>query len=172
MNKDKYSLENIAVDPWWEIEDSKGNVSVKIPTLVFMQFLECLDFRTAVINGIKKVVRIQDNIVTIMDDNWDIIKIVLQWLKDNSEYGQIGEVYTNQVASAWINKTPQLFNHTNLGYIKGIEIKRHWDSADKSYLYFLNTAVKISNEGYQCIAYTDLDGHVFKEQIINREFKN
>ena len=172
MKQDKYSLENIAILPWWEVEDSKGNITVKIPTKTFMEFLECLDFRTADFNGQKKVVRIQDNIVTTVDDSWDIIKVVLKWLDDNSYEGQIGDVYCQQVASAWINKTPQLFNYTNQGYIQSVEINRHWDTSDVCYLYFINTAVKITKQGYQCMAYADLDGHVFKEQIINREFNN
>ena len=171
MNNKKYSIDNIPELPWCEVEDSKGNVRVKVPTDSFMEFLEHLDFRTTIINGVYKIVRIQDNIVTVVNHNWDITVVISQWLEDNSTGAMIGNVYTHQVKSAMLNKTPHLFNKTNQGYIKRIELNRHWDTPNTCYIYFLDLVVKITKNGFECIAYLNLDGHVFKDEIIERNFK-
>tara|TARA_R110002096_G_scaffold433220_1_gene651561 strand:- start:5417 stop:5935 length:519 start_codon:yes stop_codon:yes gene_type:complete len=171
MKADKYSMDNIAVVPWCEIEDLHGNIKIRIPTDTFMEFLECLDFRSTIINDAYEIVRLQDNIVTVVKGNWDIVEIVSKWLDDNSTGAMIGNVYKHQVKSALLNKTCHLFNRTNLGYIKRITLNRHWDTSDVCYLYFSNTAVKITETGYQCIDYADLDGYVFRDQIIDKEFK-
>ena len=171
MMNSKYTIENIDVLPWCEIKDSKGKVSVKIPTDSFMEFLECLDFRTTLLNGKYQIVRVQDNIITTVKDNWDIVNVVSQWLEDNSVGAELGDVYTHQVKSALLNKTPHLFNRTNLGYIKRIEINRHWDTVGECYMYFLDTVVCVTKHGFKCLEYVELNGHVFKEQIIQRNFK-
>ena len=44
------------------------------------------------------------------------------------------------------------------------------DTASESYIYFENVAIKITKKGVQEIQYDDLDGYVWKDQVINREF--
>ncbi len=171
IEPDKYSLDNISIWPWCEIEDLHGNIKIKIPTDSFIEFLECLDYRTAIINDDYRIVRVQSNIVTVVKNNWDITNVVSEWLEDNSTGAMIGNVYTHQVKAAILNKTNHLFNRTNQGYIKRIEVNRQWDTADTCYLYFLDTAIKITKNGFEYIAYADLNGYVFSQQINHRNFK-
>jgi len=80
IEPDKYSLDNISIWPWCEIEDLHGNIKIKIPTDSFIEFLECLDYRTAIINDDYRIVRVQSNIVTVVKNNWDITNVVSEWL--------------------------------------------------------------------------------------------
>jgi hypothetical protein len=79
-------------------------------------------------------------------------------------------VFIDQIESAWINKTPQLFSALNLKFLPTSIIKTHFDTEDICFLYFKNTVVKITKEGYELIDYRDVDGYVFNEQIINKSF--
>jgi 3'-5' exonuclease len=165
------SLENIPVWPWWEVEDSKGNITVRVPTLHFIQFLGCLNYRYAYIDGYYQIVRIQDNIITQIKDNAEIIGVALKWLDENATGLLIGGVYKDQIKSAWINKTPQLFSPINLRFLPRLIVDECKDTKDTCYIFYTNTAIKITANSMVEVAYEDLPGHVFKQNIINRQFR-
>lgn len=169
-NNDPISVDNIACVPWFVIEEGKDKGKVRVPTLYFIEFLGCIYYRYALINGNYKIVRIIDNVVTPVNDYAEIIEVASQWLEDNATGGLIAGIYIDEILSAWINKTTHLFSPLNLKFLPKIEIKPHFDTADTSYFYFKDTALKITANGCELIAYQDLDGQVFAEQIIDRSF--
>ena len=156
--------------PWFVIEEGKDAGKVKVSTLNFIRFLGELGFRYAFINGVYQIVRIVGSIVYIVKDHSETITLVRQWLEDNSENNMIDGLYIDQIESAWINKTPQLFSPLNLKFLPTIIINTHFDTEDSCFLYFKNAVVKITKKGFELINYKDLDGYVFNEQIINRHF--
>lgn len=67
---------------------------------------------------------------------------------------------------------PSYFNINYLSMLKSEEVKLKEDTKDKCYLYYKNCAVEISENGIKEIDYLDLDGYVWKNQIIDRDFKS
>lgn len=164
------TLNQITSKPWFVIEDGKEAGKVKVPTLNFIKFLGELGFRNALVNGVYQIVMVQENIVHRIEDHSQIIAMSKQWLDDNSDNDMVDGIYVDQILTAWINKTPQLFSALNLKFLPTSIINTHFDTQESCYLYFKNTVVKITKDGFELIDYKDLDGYVFHEQIINRRF--
>jgi len=51
---------------------------------------------------------------------------------------------------------------------KDVAFKR--DTAEKAYIYYENVAIEITKNGVEIIEYDSLDGYVWKDQVINRDF--
>lgn len=164
------TIRQISSIPWFEVEEGKDKGKIKAPTLNFINFLAEIYFCYIIYNGVYQLARIIDNVVYIIDDKAQVIDAAKQWLYDNSVEDKIAGTYIDQILTAWINKTPQLLAPLNLRFLPLIEIQQHFDTQDACYLYFENTAVEITKQGYQLIAYKDLKGHVFSNEIIEREF--
>lgn len=164
------TLKQISFKPWFVIEEGKDAGKLKVPTLNFINFLGELGFYYASVNGSYQILRIDNNIVRIIKDKSDIIAIARQWLKDNSINDYIEKLHIIQIENVWINKTPQLFSRLNLKFLPTITIKPHFDTENSCFLYFKNTVVKIVGDGFELVEYKDLDGYVFREQIIDRIF--
>lgn len=65
---------------------------------------------------------------------------------------------------------PNYFNINFLSMLKSEEISLKEDSENICYLYFKNCAVEVSKNEVKEIDYLDLNGYVWKNQIIDREF--
>lgn len=156
--------------PFLEVEQGKVARKIKVSTLSFINFLAEIYFCYIIYNGVYQLARIIDNIVYVIEDKAQVIEAAKQWLNENAVDGKIAGVYVDQVLNAWINKTPQLLAPLNLKFLPIVEIKQHFDNKNECYLYFTNTVVKITKTNFELLPYNQLDGHVFSEQIINREF--
>lgn len=55
--------------------------------------------------------------------------------------------------------------------LKAVEIEWLKDSIDTGYLYYKNTALKITSSGVYLIAYAALNGKIWRSQILDRKFK-
>ncbi len=168
MKKNKVSIRDTANKPWFKIVSKTGKVTVKIPTLVFMYFLADLGYFQTFANGYFQIVHLEDNIVTIVEDLSDIIEDASNWLEDNAIDNMVEGMFIDQIKSAWINKTPQLFSKTNLRFLPRLVVKECKDTKDTAYFKYINTAIKITKKSIEQIAYADLPGHVFKQDIIDR----
>lgn len=65
---------------------------------------------------------------------------------------------------------PSYFNINYLSMLKSEEVKLKEDTKEECYLYYKNCAVEITKDGTKEIDYLDLDGYVWKNQIIDRDF--
>lgn len=63
------------------------------------------------------------------------------------------------------------FTSEFLSLIDSADIKIKEDTENECFLYYQNCAVKITKNTIEEIDYIDLDGYVWKDQIINREYK-
>lgn len=78
-----------------------------------------------------------------------------------------------------VGYTPYDFMAANTGYFKpeflsmidAIDVEIMEDTREKCYLYYKNCVVEVSKNSIKEIDYIDLPGHVWKRQIINRDFK-
>lgn len=78
-----------------------------------------------------------------------------------------------------VGTQPFEFMAGNIGYFKKeflsfldpVKIDFKEDTATESFLYYKNCAVKITADSVQYIDYLDLSGHIWRDQIIDRDFK-
>jgi hypothetical protein len=64
-----------------------------------------------------------------------------------------------------------LFSSDNLLLMPVIEVKEIADTADTSYMFFINCVLRITAHGVEKIKYEDVEGHVFQKDIIEHELK-
>lgn len=66
---------------------------------------------------------------------------------------------------------PSYFNPNYLSMIDTATVNLKKDNKDTCYLYFKNCVVEITKDSIKEIDYIDIDGFVWKKQIIDREYK-
>jgi hypothetical protein len=64
------------------------------------------------------------------------------------------------------------FQSDFLSFLESSEISIKEDTQTECFLYFKNCVVKVTDENIETIDYLDLDGYVWKRQIINREYQS
>jgi hypothetical protein len=64
------------------------------------------------------------------------------------------------------------FQNDFLSFLESSEISIKEDSQTECFLYFKNCVVKVTDDKVETIDYLDLDGYVWKRQIIDREYNN
>lgn len=62
------------------------------------------------------------------------------------------------------------FKKEYINYLDPININWNKDTKDVGWIYFKNTAVKISKSGIELVKYIDLDGFIWKTKKLNRNF--
>jgi hypothetical protein len=154
----------------WEVTEFKNFKRTTVVTSFFTNFLTDIGFRNATIHGNSEYVLIKDNIVHIVS-RMDIVQTFLKWLDENFvKYAEEKESIED-VKKSFANKIKSLISTEVLMMIETIEIIPHFDTKDECFLYFKNTVVKCTKENFSLINYDELDGYVFKEQIIPMDFK-
>ncbi len=63
------------------------------------------------------------------------------------------------------------FKQDFLSMLSTTEIKMKKDTLTEGYLYYKNCVVKTTKDGIELLDYIDIDGFIWKKQIIDREFK-
>lgn len=64
----------------------------------------------------------------------------------------------------------KFFKPDFLSLLKSAEIKLKEDTPTKAYIYYRNCAVEVTKDGVNEIDYINLDGYVWKNQIISRDY--
>ena len=67
-------------------------------------------------------------------------------------------------------KSPRYFNNEFLSMLDTIDFNTVKDEKDISWLYYKNFALKITKDRIEKIKYDDLDGYVWKSQVIERDY--
>jgi hypothetical protein len=65
---------------------------------------------------------------------------------------------------------PKYFQTDFLSFLESSEVKIKEDTQNECFLYFKNCVVKVADESIEKIDYIDLDGYVWKRQIIDRDY--
>lgn len=144
---------------FWKKSD-KG--VVKIDHLMFKHFLEDNGFYKYYPEGGKNYVfvKVTNNLVDHTTEA-EIKDFVLSHLLERDDV----DVY-NYFAGA-----TKLFKEDFLSLLDTIDLLFIEDKKDSAYLYYLNCAVKVTQKEIVPIDYVDLGGYVWKDHVIDRNFK-
>jgi hypothetical protein len=67
-------------------------------------------------------------------------------------------------------KSAQLFTESHLNMLESIDMRILQDSRYVSYIPFNNGVVQVTKDEVKLVSYIDIDGYIWKEQIIKRNF--
>jgi len=148
------------INEFWYFDD-KGRCHIKHYS--FKQFLEQRGFFKLYPSDSKGFVFIQVENNLIENTTNDKVKdFVLKYL----ELQQTMKPYELAASSG------RLFKDDYLNLIDVAKVSFFEDTIDRGVLYYKNGALVVTKKGYELIDYLDLDGFVWRDQIINREFVN
>ncbi len=135
---------------------------IKIVPLLFKRFLEDNGFHKYAPEGSKSYifVRVTNNLIdhTSEKEIKDFVLDYLYQVEDVSIYNYFAE-------------QTRFFKEEFLTLINTIDVYFIEDTKDTSYLYYNNCAVQVRKNKVLSIDYVDLDGYVWKDQVIDRAFK-
>ena len=136
---------------------------IKIVPLYFKKFLEDSGFYKYAPEGSKSFVfvRVTNNLIDHSTEKEikDFVLDHLYQIEDVSIYNYFAE-------------QTRYFKEEFLTLINTIDVYFIEDTKDTSYLYFKNCAVQITKNKVSTIDYVDLDGYVWKDQVIDRAFRD
>lgn len=151
--------EDSKISVFWTVSQ-KG--VVKINHLGFKEFLEDNGFFKYCPPGSQSYVFVQVvNNLIVQTTEKDIKDFVLKHLEENSVLG----VYN------YFAENTKYFKDNFLDLLDTINVYFIDDTKTESYLYYRNCAVKITKDNIETIDYVDLGGYVWKDHIIDRNFK-
>lgn len=157
-------IEKIASDPspkkFWTQSD-KGAVSV-VPHMM-KQFLEYNGFYkfSPHDSNVFMFVKVTNNLIEKVSD--EILKdFVLDYLSGLDDLN-IYNYFANQT---------RLFKKDFLSLIDTVHVHFIEDAKEFSHIYFRNCAVRVTADSIDKIDYIDLDGYVWKDQVIDRDFEH
>lgn len=129
---------------------------------LFRDFLEDNGFKKFCPEGSRNFifVRVTNNLIdhTTEEEIKDFVLGYLEKLDDMSVY------------NFFADKT-RFFREEFLSLLGTVDVYFVEDDKDTAYLYYRNCAVKVTKEGKTSIDYLDLGGHVWKDQVIDRDFQ-
>jgi len=146
-------------DIFWKKTEKGG---IKMFHIGFKKFLEDNGFYKYFPHGSQNYifVRITNNLI----ENASEQKIKDFTLNHLLSYGDI-EVYNFFVENT------KYFTDTFLSFLTTIDVYVMEDTKEHAYLYYRNCAVRVSEYEVMCIDYFDLNGYVWREHIIDRDFR-
>ena len=147
-------------DFWYYEEDKKGT-KIKIDALKYKYFLERNGFKKHFIAGGEKpsFVFIQSN--KVEETSVERIKdFVLDYLLSNNHQ------------DVWVRcvNYQNLFSDNYLNMLESIELSMLKDTKEKSFIAFKNGILEVTAEALNLIDYIDVDGYIWRSQIIDRDF--
>jgi hypothetical protein len=168
--------------PFWYVDESEEKV--KIDRSRFIQFLENHGFgKTYVESDLEsRLVRVQENVIKYTSTE-RIKDFTLRFVREeiNDEQGlplpasgsrsrAHGGYGTEDVADALLRGSNVYFSSGLFEFLKPLNLDFHRDIAEKAFFYYQNGFVEVTAEGFTLHDYSDLDGVIWKDQIIGREF--
>ena len=152
-------ISNEFVDSDFWTVDNKGKINIE--PLRYKTFLERNGFKKHFPDGTEKsnFVFIESN--KVEDTTPEKIKdFVLEYLSLNSEF----DVWN------YCANFANLFSDSYLTMLQTIELSMLKDTKTKSYMIFNNGILEVTKDGSRLIDFIDVDGYVWKNQIIKRDF--
>lgn len=151
----------LSITEFWEY-DKKGKISLKQSK--YKEFLEQRGYAKLYPTGSNNFVfvKIEENLID--NTTGEFIKDdILNYLYVNPDFGT--KPYDLMAG------TPKYFKDDYLSLIDTVTVEFKKDTVDTSYLYYKNCALEVTKNGIKQIDYLELDGYVWRKQIINREYK-
>lgn len=143
---------------FWAKND-KGAVS--IVHNLFKEFLEDNGFYKFYPENSKtfNLVKVTNNLIDNTSED-EIKDFILSYLEDMADVS---------VYNYFADKT-RFFKEDFLSMLSPVDVYFVEDTAEMAHLYYNNCAVKVTKDAVDIIDYIDLDGYIWKEQVIDRDF--
>lgn len=152
---------SVIPDVFWEY-NSKGEPKIK--PYNFKVFLESKDYlKYYPDDGSNAFIFIKK------DDNF--LEIVSEYQIKDFVLNNLEERFEIDIYNIMAEKT-KAFTFQYLSILNTANVQTVRDGEDFAMLYYRNTAVKVEKEQITEISYNDLDGYVWKNNIIDREYKD
>jgi hypothetical protein len=154
--------ENIDIDEFWYYND-KGKIQLSIHKFKF--WLEQNNF-------FKYYPSKNSNTFTFIKKEQNL-------LEETNEKRIKDYVLNNILERSNIGYGPYDFMASNTSYFKSdflsmlstTDVKIKEDNKDECFLYYKNCVIKITKDTFEKIEYLDVDGYIWKRQIIDRDFE-
>lgn len=146
----------------------RENERLKISRIRFKKFLESEGFCKYKIETNHLFVRIENNIVEEIDCI-DVKEFVMNYL-ERMATEEFEGTNRNEIIDTLIKSANQLFTQQFLEFLITRNIEFNKDSFDKGYFYFKNGFAEISRNSIEFYNYKKLNKHIWKKQIIGRNF--
>jgi hypothetical protein len=143
------------IRPFW-VQEKR----VKIIPILFQQFLQSHGFFKYYIDSNSSIlVRAQSNILEIISVE-QIKDFVLNYLRDAREF----EVWNHCAESS------KIFTEQYLAMLDEINVELLKDTKTAAYVPFINGVVKVTKAKIELLSYVDIEGFIWKGQIVPREY--
>jgi len=146
----------------------RENERLKISRIRFKKFLESEGFCKYKIESNHLFVRVENNIVEEID-GVDVKEFVMNYL-ERMATEEFEGTSRNEIIDALIKSANQLFTQQFLEFLITRNIEFNKDSFEKGYFYFKNGFVEVSRSEIEFHNYKNLNKHIWKKQIIDRNF--
>lgn len=150
------------LDNFWNITINKnGDKKVTINNADFKLFLQKNGFFKYYAEKSESpvLVKVESNIVS--NSSVDKIKdFVLNYIEDKKLY----DVWNHLTSSI------KYFRDSYLNMLDSIDLKMLQDTKTEGYIYYSNGVVRIGADDVSLIDYVDIDGYIWENQIVDREF--
>ena len=150
--------EHESIDVFWTIS-SKGKVTIISKKL--KDYLKQKGYSKYYPEGSENFVfvKVEANLIDFTTED-KIKAFILQELEKNKQF----EVYE------YLAINTRYFKEDYLNILDPINVSIMKDTKDIAYTYYKNCIVKVYKEKIETINYIDLDGYVWKDRVINRDF--
>ena len=148
-----------ALEKFWHKTD-KGAIS--IVHYLFKEFLEQNGFYKFAPHGSDKYmfVRVTNNLIDKASEE-EIKDFTLSYLQSIDDY---------TIYNFFADKT-RFFKEDFLSMLDTVNIHFVKDTREFSFIYFRNCALKVTKTEVESMDYIDLDGYVWRDQVIDRDFE-
>jgi hypothetical protein len=151
------------VDIFWEISYTKAKkIKIEINEWKYKEFLVKNGFAKYYPENAEKpsFVKIVENKAVLIGSD-QIKDFVLNYLS------------TKKIYDVWnfCSRAIYIFSEKYLNFLDSIDLKMLSDDAETCYIPYKNGVVKITFDKVEIISYLDINGYIWENQILNRNFK-
>jgi hypothetical protein len=152
-------------DHFWFYDSDAGRY--KVDRTAFIEFLDVHGFgklyAESDLNSM--LVRVEDNIVRHTSRE-KIKDFVLEYVREVQPKREA------QVIDALLRGANVYFSDALFEFLSPVEPDFHEDTPEKAFFYYENGFVEVTADGFQLRPYSELDGVIWEDQIIDREFED
>ncbi|MFN8296352.1 MAG: hypothetical protein U0T69_09170 [Chitinophagales bacterium] len=145
-----------------QIHDKKTQLTryiVDIPGLI--SFLECNGFRKYPISTKEYIpIRLEYGHIIVPVSEYYMKDVVMYYLEENGKTEEKNQFHYRDY-----------FNKNLVTSLETFNFNLHTGNKDSCYIYYKNGVLKITKNDFEILSYEELDGFIWKEQIINRDIK-
>lgn len=149
-------------DIFWSVKKSKAGTKISVDPFKYSQFLAKNGFNKFYPEGAEKptFVEVVENKVSISSVE-RIKDFVLDYLL------AVGEIEVWNFCS----RSSYLFSEWHLNMLESIHLEMLDDTPTTSFIPFDNGVAKITKNNVEIIKYVDVEGYIWRDQIVDRKFK-